>query len=212
MSKEVGARIREARRNAGLSQAALAAKTEGISPSVLGKAERGEKELSPEKLQALADALEVSLETLTGEAAADAPEAAEATEAAEAPEAEEAPEAAEAAEEPVEMTEDEKEVVELFKSADTDTQNAAISTLKEGKISGSGLMLTLSGLLGGQGGDGSKKLMSAVLKLVGSQGGDVALKLASALTKLTGGQAGESAEKNPLDAVMKMVGGIMSKK
>ena len=57
MSKEVGARIRETRQKAGLSQAALAAKTEGISASVLSKAERGEKELSPEQLQALAAAL-----------------------------------------------------------------------------------------------------------------------------------------------------------
>ena len=35
MSKEVGARIRETRQKAGLSQAALAAKTEGVTTSVL---------------------------------------------------------------------------------------------------------------------------------------------------------------------------------
>ena len=90
MSKEVGAQIREARQKAGLSQAALAAKTEGISSSVLGRAERGEKELNPEQLQALAVALEVPVEALTGEAAACECETAPCECAAE-PEAAEAP-------------------------------------------------------------------------------------------------------------------------
>ena len=196
MSKEVGARIRETRQKAGLSQAALAAKTEGISASVLSKAERGEKELSPEQLQALAAALEVS------------PEAAETPCECKAK--------SEAAEEPAEMTEDEKEVVQLFQSADAATQNAAISALKEGKVAGPDLMLTLAGMLSGSqrsaGGDVSQKLMAAVLKLLGSQGGDGALKLVSILTKLAGSQGGESAQKNPLEAVMNMVGGIMGKK
>ncbi len=212
MSKEVGARIRETRQKAGLSQAALAAKTEGISASVLSKAERGEKELSPEQLQALAAALEVSPEALTDEAPPCKCEAA--PEAAETPcECKAAPEAAE---EPAEMTEDEKEVVQLFQSADAATQNAAISALKEGKVAGPDLMLTLSGILsGGQrsaGGDVSQKLMAAVLKLLGSQGGDGALKLVSILTKLAGSQGGESAQKNPLESVMNIVGGIMGKK
>ena len=201
MSKETGARIREARLNAGLSQAALAARTEGISPSVLSKAERGEKELRPEQLQALAAALEMPLEALTGEAA---PEAAEAPcKCAVEPEA---------AEEPAEMTEDEKEVVKLFQSADTATQNAAISALKEGKVAAPDLMLTLSGLLTGGQDSAGQKLMAAVLKLLGSQGGAGALKLVSILTKLLGGQGSESAQTSPLDAVMSMVGGIMGKK
>ena len=211
MSKEVGARIRETRQKAGLSQAALAAKTEGISASVLSKAERGEKELSPEQLQALAAALEVAPEALTGEAAP--------CECQAAPEASETPcecrAVPEAAEEPAEMTEEEKEVVQLFQSADAATQNAAISALKEGKVSGTDLLLTLSGMLSGgqqsEGGDVSQKLMAAVLKLLGIQGGDGALKLVGILTKL-GGSQGDSAQKNPLEAVMNMVGGIMGKK
>ncbi len=208
MSKETGARIREARLNAGLSQAALAARTEGISPSVLSKAERGEKELRPEQLQALAAALEMPLEALTGEAASCECQAA--PEAAEAPcKCAAEPEAAEAF---AEMTEDEKEVVKLFQSADTATQNAAISALKEGKVAAPDLMLTLSGLLTGGQDSAGQKLMAAVLKLLGSQGGAGALKLVSVLTKLLGGQGSESAQTNPLDAVMNMVGGIMGKK
>ena len=103
--------------------------------------------------------------------------------------------------------------MELFQSADTNTQNAAISALKEGKIAGPDLMLTLSGLLTGvQGSAGGQKLMAAVLKLLGSQGGDGALKLVSVLTKLVGGQGGDGAQKNPLEAVLNMVGGIIGKK
>ena len=211
MSKEVGARIRETRQKAGLSQAALAAKTEGVSASVLSKAERGEKELSPEQLQTLAAALEVPAEALTGEAAP--------CECQAAPEAAETPcecrAVPEAVEEPAEMTEEEKEVVQLFQSADAATQNAAISALKEGKVSGPDLLLTLSGMLSGgqqsEGSDVSQKLMAAVLKLLGIQGGDGALKLVGILTKLAGSQ-GDSAQKNPLEAVMNMVGGIMGKK
>ena len=53
--------------------------------------------------------------------------------------------------------------------------------------------------------------MAAVLKLLGIQGGDGALKLVGILTKLAGSQ-GDSAQKNPLEAEMNMVGGIMGKK
>ncbi len=113
------------------------------------------------------------------------------------------------------MTEEEKEVVQLFQSADAATQNAAISALKEGKVSGTDLLLTLAGMLsGGQqsaDGDVSQKLMAAVLKLLGSQGGDGAMKLVGVLSKLAGSQ-GDSTQKNPLEAVMNMVGGIMGKK
>ena len=205
MSKEVGARIRETRLNAGLSQTALAAKTEGISASILSKVERGEKELSPEKLQALAAALEMPLEALTGETVP-CECAAEPCDCTAEPETVEIP---------VEMKEDEKEVVELFQSADATTQKAAISALKDGKVAGSDLMLKLAGMLSGSqraaGGDGGQKLMAAVLKLLGSQGSDGTPKLVSVLTKLLGDQKSESAQNNPLDTVMKMVGGIMGK-
>ena len=64
MSKQTGASIKEARTSAGLSQKALAEKVEGLSASSLGKAERGEKELTPEQLTAIAEATGVAPETL----------------------------------------------------------------------------------------------------------------------------------------------------
>ena len=56
MSKETGARIRAARKAAGLSQENLAKAVEGVSAYAISKAERGEKELSPEQLKAIATA------------------------------------------------------------------------------------------------------------------------------------------------------------
>ena len=71
MSIQIGSLIKEARTSAGLSQKALAEKVEGLSASTLGKAERGEAELTPEQLKAIAEATGVTPEKLM----AGAPEA-----------------------------------------------------------------------------------------------------------------------------------------
>ena len=54
MANSVGPLIKEARTRAKLSQEALAGKIEGLSASDLGKAERGEKELSQATLKQIA--------------------------------------------------------------------------------------------------------------------------------------------------------------
>ena len=64
MSIQIGSLIKEARTSAGLSQKALAEKVEGLSASTLGKAERGEAELTPEQLKAIAEATGIAPETL----------------------------------------------------------------------------------------------------------------------------------------------------
>ena len=70
MAKQtVGELIREARTKAGLSQAALAGQIEGLSASDLGKAERGEKELSQAQLKAIAKATGVTQKSLLEAAA-----------------------------------------------------------------------------------------------------------------------------------------------
>ena len=55
MANSVGPLIKEARTRAKLSQEALAGKIEGLSASDLGKAERGEKELSQATLKQIAN-------------------------------------------------------------------------------------------------------------------------------------------------------------
>ncbi len=62
--KKVGELIKEARTKAGLSQTALAAQVEGVTAADIGKAERGEKDLSTEALRAIAKATGVTQKSL----------------------------------------------------------------------------------------------------------------------------------------------------
>jgi transcriptional regulator with XRE-family HTH domain len=62
--KKVGELIKEARTKAGLSQTALAEQVGGLSGSDIGKAERGEKELSQTQLKAIAKATGVTQKSL----------------------------------------------------------------------------------------------------------------------------------------------------
>ncbi len=63
-AKKVGELIKEARTNAGLSQEALAKQIDGLSASDIGKAERGEKELTQSALKAIAKATGVTQKSL----------------------------------------------------------------------------------------------------------------------------------------------------
>ena len=64
MTIESGTRIKEARKAAGMSQESLAKATEGVTVKDISGAERGIKELSPEKLDAIAKTLDVAPESL----------------------------------------------------------------------------------------------------------------------------------------------------
>ena len=79
-AKNVGTLIREARTSKKLSQEQLAGGIEGLSGNDIGKAERGEKELSQTQLKAIAKALGITqkslLEAPKGGAAATAAKAA----------------------------------------------------------------------------------------------------------------------------------------
>ena len=70
MTNQVGSMIKEARTAAGMSQKELAGKIDGLSASTLGKAERGERELTPQQLEAIAKATGTSPEALTATAPA----------------------------------------------------------------------------------------------------------------------------------------------
>ena len=63
-AKKVGNLIKKARTNAGLTQAALAAKIKGVSASDIGKAERGEKELTQAVLKEIAKVTGVTQKSL----------------------------------------------------------------------------------------------------------------------------------------------------
>ena len=77
MSEQVGARIKEARTSAGMTQKQLAEAAGNISASNVSKVERGVREPSDDELVAIAKATGTDLETLLGVAQDDAPAAPE---------------------------------------------------------------------------------------------------------------------------------------
>ena len=64
MAKKVGTLIKEARTAAGMTQEQLAKKVKGASAADIGKAERGEKDLTQEQLKAIAKATGVTQKSL----------------------------------------------------------------------------------------------------------------------------------------------------
>ena len=64
MSKKTGTLIRNARTEAGLTQAQLARKVDGCSAADIGKAERGEKDLTQAQLRQIAKATGVTQSSL----------------------------------------------------------------------------------------------------------------------------------------------------
>ena len=129
--KTVGELIREARTKAGLSQEKLAAMIDGLSASELGKAERGEKELTQAELKAIAKATGVTQKSLLDAAAGTASAAKKPAAAAKKPAATaKKPAAAAKADASVKLTAAEKRILELYRAADAATKRNAEAVLK----------------------------------------------------------------------------------
>ena len=181
MSKEVGARIRAARKAAGLSQENLAKAVEGVSASAISKAERGEKEFTPEQLKAIAQALGVSSEALL--------EGAEAENAA-------APSSAQERVALVNLTPEERELLAAYRAANADTQKAAVSALKGEQPHIPNLMEAFAGMMGGKGGG------NPLADMMGRGGGgdNPTMGMIGKLMGMMGGGSQKRAEENPSDA------------
>lgn len=190
-AKKVGTLIREARTAKKLSQEQLAAQVAGLSGSDIGKAERGEKELSQTQLKAIAKATGVTqkslLEAPKGGASATAAKkttaaktstaAAKKTTAAKTSTATakkttaakktttakktESSAAKTAATTAVELTSAEKTMLNAYRKADADARKAALKILK-GEQDADILSTLLQSLGGGNGG--------GLLDLLGSLG------------------------------------------
>lgn len=168
--KKVGDLIKEARTNAGLSQEALAKLVEGVSASDIGKAERGEKELTQAALKAIAKATSVTQKSLL-EAPVAAKKTAAKPAAAKKPAAktETAKKTAAAAKktetakkttdkkaaDAVELTAAEKTLLNAYRKANAETQKAALNLLK-GEKSEDILSNLLAGAMDVLGGFGKK--------------------------------------------------------
>lgn len=153
-TKKVGDLIKEARTNAGLSQDALAKKIDGLSASDVGKAERGEKELTQAQLREIAKATGVTQKSLL-----EAPKGASAkkTTAAKTSEKKTTEKktttakktAAKKTDKDTEtLTASEKKLLELYRAADADTKKAAVALLKGEQPEG-GVLGNLLNMIGG---------------------------------------------------------------
>lgn len=172
MANTVGALIKEARGKAKLSQEALAGQIEGLSAADLGKAERGEKELSQGVLRQIAKLTGVTQASLVNAAKestygpakkAAAPAKKTATTAKKTTTAKKATTtakktAATAGKNAVELTAAEKKLIELYRAADSDTKKKAVAVLKGEQADAGGI---LANLLGDQAGNG--ELLNSII-------------------------------------------------
>ena len=153
-TKKVGDLIKEARTSAGLSQEALARKIDGLSASDIGKAERGEKELTQAQLKEIAKATGVTQKSLL-----EAPKGAAAKKTSEKKTAEKKTTAAKTTAKKTStkktdsaaetLTSAEKKLLELYRAADSDTKKAAVALLKGEKPEESGVLGSLLNMIGG---------------------------------------------------------------
>ena len=157
MANTVGPLIKEARGKAKLSQEALAGQVEGLSAADLGKAERGEKELSQSVLRQIAKLTGVTQASLINAAkestygpAKKAAAPAKKTTATAKKAAPAAKKTSAAAKNAVELSAAEKKLVELYRAADSDSKKKAVAVLKGEQADASGI---LANLLGDQAGN-----------------------------------------------------------
>ena len=123
MAETTGARIKEARLAAGMTQKELAEAVDGLSAKAISEAERNLKELSDEQLAAIAEA--TGSKSLLGEA--------------------EVP-----AEESEALVIDDQEILELLSAAPPAAKSAVLSVLKGEDDPVSAITGVLGGILGGK--------------------------------------------------------------
>ena len=155
MANKVGPLIKDARTKAKLSQTALAEQLDGVSAADIGKAERGEKELSQSVLRQIAkltgvtqsSLLNAAKESTYTAAAAEKKPAAEST-AKKTAASSTAKKTAASSKASTELTAAEKKLVELYRAADAETRKKAVAVLKGEAVDNSDLFSALLGMAG----------------------------------------------------------------
>lgn len=120
-AKKVGRLIKTARTDAGLTQEQLARKVKNCSASDIGRAERGEKELTTEQLKQVAKATGVTQKSLL-----DAAKGTSSSGDSKPP--------AGANTTSMKVTATEKKLVQLYRAADSQTKKEALALLKGEKV------------------------------------------------------------------------------
>ena len=124
-AKKVGRLIKAARTDAGLTQEQLARKVKNCSASDIGRAERGEKELTQDQLKQIAKATGVTQKSLL--------DAAKGTSSSSSSSAASKPPAG-ANTTSMKVTATEKKLVQLYRAADSQTKKEVMATLKGEKL------------------------------------------------------------------------------
>ena len=157
MANKVGPLIKEARTNAGLTQEQLAKKVKVVSASDIGKAERGEKELTQAALKEIAKATGVTQKSLIDAAKASTYKTSSSSSSKKtssssskktSSSSSKKTSSSTAKKSSMQVTATEKKLVELYREADSDTKKRVTNILK-GKEED--VTDVLSGLLGGKG-------------------------------------------------------------
>ncbi len=162
--KKVGELIREARTGAGLTQEALAKKVTGLSASDLGRAERGEKDLTQEQLKAIAKATGVTQKSLLDAAKKKTTFAGKTGTGAKKPAASSSRET---------LTAAEKKFLQLYRDADSKRRSLAKEIL-EGKSDATELLIKILGQkVTGTGSSSNSSSDSTMSDLLGSLLGNV---------------------------------------
>ena len=141
--KKVGELIREARTGAGLTQEALAKKITGLSAADLGKAERGEKDLTQEQLKSIARITGVTQKSLLDAARRKTTSTGKTGTAAKKPAGTSAKKPAATSSRET-LTAAEKKFLQLYRDADAKSRSLAKEIL-EGKTDTTELLLKILG-------------------------------------------------------------------
>jgi len=147
--EKVGALIRSARTEAGLTQDQLAKKVDGLTASEVSKAERGEIELTKEELKGIAIATGVTQKSLLEAAGytstAKSTSSKSTSKGSTAKTAKTNSSSKTTASDEFKLTAAEKKLVELYRAADSDTKKAAVSLLKGEQTSTEDILTNLIG-------------------------------------------------------------------
>ena len=132
-SKKVGVLIREARTEAGLTQAQLAKKIPGLSATDISRAERGEAELTQAQLKSIAKVTGVTQSSLLN-----APKGGVSSSSSSG--------SSSSSSTSIKVSAAEKKLVQLYRKADASAKKAAVSLLENSADADGGV---LDSLLGG---------------------------------------------------------------
>ena len=126
MSKKLGAKIREARNDAGLTQEQLARKIRTLSASDISRIERGEKEPTQEQIKQIAKATGVTQKSLLELAK----KTTGSTSSGKTSSGKTSGKTSSAAKSSMQVTAAERRLVELYRAADTKTKQASLKVLR----------------------------------------------------------------------------------